>query len=137
MSSRVATVKIDQLYDQQVVNAVPESDCRTLSVRDYVAVRRFKSTDFGKVFGYDGLFDKFFKDYLDKQVDATGDAVDSGAAVRSSPPANMLAQFQEAQAIRDMFFHARLEDAGSEVCGHHLGSRFGERRGSCSRSTAR
>ena len=39
--------------------------------------------DFGTVFGYDGVFDKFFSDnLLDKQVDTSGRPMDVGVRAR-------------------------------------------------------
>jgi type VI secretion system protein ImpL len=98
----VATVQIDQVYDQQILNA-----CRKVIAGRYPFVTTSQSevqmTDFGRVFGHDGLFDKFFRDYLDKQVDTTGGRWQwRGGSIE--PARNMLAQFQEAQVIRDMFF---------------------------------
>jgi type VI secretion system protein ImpL len=56
------------------------------------------------VFGYDGLFDRFFTDYLDKQVDTTGQTWTwrPGAV---NPSHELLEQMQLARRIRDMFFN--------------------------------
>ena len=65
--------------------------------------------DFGRVFGYNGVFDAFFKQNLEAFVLTTGQAwrwrTDaSGAPVGGSGA--MLRQFEQAQRIRDMFFAA-------------------------------
>jgi type VI secretion system protein ImpL len=63
--------------------------------------------DFGRVFGYSGVFDTFYKQNLDRLVDnsrspwrwrsdASGEAVGLGAGV--------LSQFEQAQVIRETFF---------------------------------
>jgi type VI secretion system protein ImpL len=59
--------------------------------------------DFGTVFGYDGIFDRFFTEYLDKQVDTAGTswAWRPGSVELSQ---KILDQFQQARRIRDMFF---------------------------------
>jgi type VI secretion system protein ImpL len=63
--------------------------------------------DFGRVFGYGGVFDRFFKNELEALVDTSRspwtwrpDA--SGVSVGSSPA--MLRQFESARQIREMFF---------------------------------
>jgi type VI secretion system protein ImpL len=65
--------------------------------------------DFGRVFGYNGVFDDFFKQHLEGLVLTSGQAwrwrTDaSGAAVGGSVA--ILRQFELAQRIRDMFFAA-------------------------------
>ena len=60
--------------------------------------------DFGTVFGYDGLFDKFFTDYLEKQVDTTG-SVWTWRPGSVNPSHGLLEQMQQARHIRDMFFN--------------------------------
>ena len=98
----VATGKIDQFYDQQIL-----AGCRRMIAGRYpfggVGQPDVQLTDFGSVFGYDGLFDRFFKEYLDKQVDTSGTRWTwRGGSIE--PARNMLGQFQAALAIRDMFF---------------------------------
>ena len=63
--------------------------------------------DFGRIFGFGGLYDQFFKQYLEPLVDTSGttwtwktDA--SGTAV--GVPGSALAKFQQARQIRDIFF---------------------------------
>ncbi len=63
--------------------------------------------DFGRLFGYGGVFDAFFKRELEPLVDTSRSpwvwrADDSGASVGSS--LEMLRQFEVAQRIREMFF---------------------------------
>ncbi len=59
--------------------------------------------DFGRVFGYGGLFDNFFKANLEKMVDTNRSpwALRAGA-VGVSP--EMLRKFEDAEQIRRMFF---------------------------------
>jgi type VI secretion system protein ImpL len=64
-------------------------------------------TDFGRVFGYGGVFDRFFKNELEPLVDTsrspwTWRADASGVSV--GPSLAMLRQFEAAQRIREMFF---------------------------------
>jgi type VI secretion system protein ImpL len=60
-------------------------------------------SDFGEVFGYGGLFDKFFTDKIDKLVDTTRlPWAWRPGYVEPSP--GMLAQFERAGRIRQMFF---------------------------------
>ena len=59
--------------------------------------------DFGEVFGYGGLFDKFFTDNLDKLVD-TSQRPWTWRRESVTPPPAMLAQFERAERIRQMFF---------------------------------
>ena len=63
--------------------------------------------DFGRIFGYSGIFDNFYKQNLQQLVDNSGspwrwrsDA--SGEAVGLGP--GVLAQFEQAQRIRETFF---------------------------------
>jgi type VI secretion system protein ImpL len=63
--------------------------------------------DFGRLFGYGGVFDSFFKEHLESLVDTTRSpwvwrADASGAAVGGS--AAMLRRFEAARRLRDMFF---------------------------------
>ncbi len=63
--------------------------------------------DFGRVFGYGGVFDTFFKSELEPLVDVsrspwTWRADASGESV--GPSMAMLRQFEAAQEIREMFF---------------------------------
>ena len=59
--------------------------------------------DFATVFGYGGLFDKFFVDHLEKQVDTSG-AVWTWRPGPWTCRARLLDQFQAARRVRDMFF---------------------------------
>jgi type VI secretion system protein ImpL len=65
--------------------------------------------DFGEVFGYNGVFDRFFKENLQDFVLTTGQAwrwkTDASGAPAGTSMA-MLRQFEQAQRIRDMFFAA-------------------------------
>ena len=96
-----ATSEIEELYVQQVQPA-----CRSLITRKYPFANsptEVQLSDFGLVFGFDGLFDKFFTDHLAKQVDATGPAW-TWRPGSITPSHGLLQQFQAARQIRDMFF---------------------------------
>jgi type VI secretion system protein ImpL len=62
--------------------------------------------DFGRLFGYGGVFDTFFKDNLAAVVDTTHSPWTwrSGATGSIAGSAAMLHEFESAQQIRDMFF---------------------------------
>jgi type VI secretion system protein ImpL len=88
-------------YNLQVV-----SNCTNLIANRYPfgsSMTDVQLADFGAVFGYDGVFDRFFTEYLDKQVDTAGTvwAWRPGAIELSQ---SILNQFQQARRIRDMFF---------------------------------
>jgi type VI secretion system protein ImpL len=97
-----ATDEIEQLYEQQVLPG-----CRTLIANKYpfasVGMQDVQLADFAQVFAYDGLFDRFFKEHLEKLVDTSRDpwAWRPGAV---SPKRRLLDQFQAAQRLRELFF---------------------------------
>jgi type VI secretion system protein ImpL len=99
--TRDATQQISQAYSQQVVPA-----CNSLIANHYpfaTSATDVQMADFASVFGYDGLFDKFFTENLDKYAD-------TAAAQWTWRPGSVnlsdrfLEQFQQARRIRDMFF---------------------------------
>jgi type VI secretion system protein ImpL len=93
-------------YRQEVVR-----EC-TMAVQDRYPFSSGSATDvpindFGRIFGYSGIFDRFYKENLDRLVDnsrtpwqwradASGEAVGLGQ--------NVLRQFEQAQKIRETFF---------------------------------
>jgi len=94
--------KIQEVYSQRIVPA-----CVNLIGNRYPfggTSSEVQLTDFGSVFGFDGLFDRFFVEYLDKQVDTTASvwAWREGSVNMST---RLLDQFQQARQIRDMFFN--------------------------------
>jgi len=94
--------KIEEVYRDRIV-----TNCNTLVGNRYpfaTTSAEVQLSDFGTVFGYDGLFDKFFTDYLEKQVDTTASvwAWREGAVNMST---RLLDQLQQARQIRDMFFN--------------------------------
>ena len=96
-----ATSVIEELYVQQVQPA-----CRSRIEGKYPFANSrtdVQLSDFGAVFGYDGLFDKFFTEHLAKQVDTAG-ARWTWRPGSIEPSHDLLEQFQAAQQIRDMFF---------------------------------
>jgi type VI secretion system protein ImpL len=99
--NREATSELQDLYLQTVVPA-----CQALIAGKYPFASSnvdVQLTDLGTVFGFDGAFDKFFNEHLAKQVDTTGAVWQwrPGSVMLSN---TLLAQFQEAQQLRDMFF---------------------------------
>jgi type VI secretion system protein ImpL len=98
-----ATEQIESLYNQQVVPA-----CTSLIAGKYPFANSpadVQLSDFGAVFGYDGLFDKFFADHLAKQIDTSG-ATWTWRPGSVNPSQRLLEQFQAADRIRKMFFPA-------------------------------
>jgi type VI secretion system protein ImpL len=96
-----ATQEIEDLYTQQIVPA-----CSQLIAGKYPFASSqtdVQLADFATVFGYDGLFDKFFTDRLEKQVDTSGPEW-TWRPGSVSPSRHLLGQFQAARRIRDMFF---------------------------------
>src|SRR4029453_10100833 len=99
-----ATNEIEVLYESQVsqpsraviTNRYPFADPTRADVQ---------MVDFANVFGYDGLFDKFFAAKLENQIDTSQTPwVWRPGAV--NPSRRLLEQFQSARRIRDMFFPA-------------------------------
>jgi type VI secretion system protein ImpL len=94
--------KIEDVYTQRIVPV-----CTSLIGNRYPfasASTEVQLNDFGAVFGYDGLFDRFFVEYLDKLVDTTGSVwAWREGSVNMSP--RLLDQLQQARRIRDMFFN--------------------------------
>jgi type VI secretion system protein ImpL len=96
----VATRDLDKLYEGQVV-----SRCKVLVDGKYPfgSGSEIPLAEFGDVFGYGGLYDKFFTEQLDKLVDTLSTPWTWRAAPMSSSP-DLLPQFQRAERIRRMFF---------------------------------
>ncbi len=99
-----ATHEVERLYEQRVLPA-----CRALIANKYPfaspAQPDVQLADFETVFGYDGIFDKFFTDNLEKQID-TSRSPWTWRPGAVNPGRRLLEQFQAAQRIRDMFFAA-------------------------------
>ena len=94
------------LYQQKVVN-----QCNEVLANHYPFVRSSDKdvplADFGRLFGYNGVFDSFFTEHLQPLVNTTRQpwtwrADASGASVGGSLA--MLRRFESAQRIRDMYF---------------------------------
>ncbi len=98
----VASQQLDKLYQGQVV-----ARCRVLIDGRYPLGNgaEIPLADFGEVFGYGGLYDKFFTEHLDKVVDSVQTPWTWRAAPLSSSP-DLLRQFERAERIRRMFFPA-------------------------------
>jgi type VI secretion system protein ImpL len=98
---RSATGQVEEVYTERIVPL-----CTNLVANRYPfanAGTDVQLADFSRVFGYDGLFDRFFTDYLEKQVDTTGD-VWTWRPGSVNPSHGLLEQIQQARRIRDMFF---------------------------------
>jgi type VI secretion system protein ImpL len=104
---------IDTRYRTDVVNA-----CREVVQDRYPFVPTSTTdvplADFGRVFGYGGVFDRFFKNEIEPLVDTsrapwTWRTDQSGVSVGTST--FMLRQFESAQRIRDMFFRPGGQEA--------------------------
>ena len=99
--SSEATDKIDALYDQVVrgCHGVIDGRYPFSSAQQEVVVAAF-----GDVFGYGGLYDKFFTDHLAKYVDASQTPW-TWRPGSVNPKRPILEQVQSALRIRDMFFN--------------------------------
>ena len=98
---RSATGQVEEVYTQQIVPL-----CNNLIAGKYPfasAATDVQLNDFATVFGFDGLFDKFFTEYLEKQVDTSG-ATWTWRPGSVNPSHDLLVQVQQARRIRDMFF---------------------------------
>jgi type VI secretion system protein ImpL len=96
-----ATSEIESRYVRQV-----QPPCRGLISGKYPfasAAAEVQLSDFGAVFGFDGVFDRFFTEHLARQVDTTGSRW-TWRPGSIAPSHDLLGQFQAAQQIRDMFF---------------------------------
>jgi type VI secretion system protein ImpL len=97
-----ATLELDKLYESQIV-----ARCNAIIQGKYPfgGGSEIPLADFGEVFGYGGLYDKFFTERLDKVVDSAQTPWSWRSAPLSSS-AQLLPQFQRAERIRRMFFAA-------------------------------
>jgi type VI secretion system protein ImpL len=103
----VAKSDLDKRYAGQVV-----ARCRAQIEGKYPFAgtrSEIPLTDFGEVFGYGGLYDKFFTENLDKVVDTLQTPWMWRAGALSSS-ADLLPQFQRVERIRRLFFAAGSKD---------------------------
>ena len=97
--------ELNNLYEQQVMR-----ECRDIVVDRFPFQPKSNIdvplADFGRLFGYGGIFDSFFKDNLAAVVDTshTPWTWRSGTTGSFGGSASMLHEFEAAQQIRDMFF---------------------------------
>ena len=98
--------ELTRRYEEQVLRA-----CRQVVQGRYpfdpASTADVPLADFGRVFGYGGVYDSFFKDTLQPLVDtaSTPWRWREGAGAATSIP-GILERFQAAAAIRDAFFKA-------------------------------
>jgi type VI secretion system protein ImpL len=98
--SRGATGELERLFQDEVV-----AQCRVRVQGRYPfgSASEMPLSDFGEVFGQGGIYDKFFADNLDKLVDRSHRPWSwRPESVEASP--GILAQFERAERIREMFF---------------------------------
>jgi type VI secretion system protein ImpL len=95
-----ATKELEKLYQGEVV-----AQCRVRVQGRYpfASGEEMTTDDFGDVFGYGGVYDKFFTSHLDKLVD-TSQRPYTWRRESVTPPPGMLLQFERAERIRQMFF---------------------------------
>jgi type VI secretion system protein ImpL len=97
-----ASKDIEEKYQQEVLGP-----CRSLVANRYPFARDSKAdvalADFATVFGPDGVFDRFFKGYLENQVD-TSRRPWSWRPGSIKPSSRMLETFEDAYVVREMFF---------------------------------
>ncbi len=113
-SPSATSVELDQLYFQDVA-----TECRRLIDGRYPFDRNAQEevslADFGRVFGYQGLFDTFSNNNLADVVDKSGTVWTVRPGVDVQLSASALAQFQRAEAIRDAFFPSGAKDPELEL----------------------
>jgi type VI secretion system protein ImpL len=99
-----ATRELDQLYRDQVV-----AECRTRVEDRYPFgdghAGDMSLSDFSLVFGYGGVYDKFFSEHLEKLVN-TSQRPWTWRPDSVHLPLAFLGQFERASGIRQMFFDA-------------------------------
>ena len=97
-----ATSEIENRYVQQVVPT-----CRSLIANRYPfasgAQQEVQLADFAAVFGYDGLFDRFFQENLQTMVE-TSQSPWTWRPGAVNPQRRILDQFEAARRVRDTFF---------------------------------
>jgi type VI secretion system protein ImpL len=96
-----ATKELEKVYQGEVV---PKCRVRVQGRYPFGSGNPMALADFGEVFGYGGLFDKFFTDNIEKLVDRTQRPW-TWRPESVQPSAGMLAQFERADHIRQMFFN--------------------------------
>jgi type VI secretion system protein ImpL len=98
-----ATRELEKVYQGEVV-----ARCRVLVPGRYPFDSGSDMTlaDFGAVFGYGGIFDKFLTDHHIEQLIDRTQRPWSWRPESVTPPDGMLKQFEAAERIRQMFFSA-------------------------------
>jgi type VI secretion system protein ImpL len=95
-----ATRELEKLYQEDVV---ARCHVRVPGRYPFGSASDMPLADFAEVFGYGGLYDKFFTDNLDKLVD-TSLRPWAWRPESVEPSPGMLPQFERAARIREMFF---------------------------------
>ncbi|MPZ18964.1 MAG: type VI secretion system membrane subunit TssM [Luteitalea sp.] len=98
-----ASSELETLYSQNVLR-----QCTTLLAGRYPFATDSRTdvrlSDFARLLGYGGVFDKFFKEHLEPLVDRSQSPWTwRRGAVRGSPA--MLHQFEGAERLRELFFN--------------------------------
>ena len=108
-----ATLLLEKLYQQEVV-----SQCRVRVDGRYPfgTAGDMPLADFAEVFGHGGLYDRFFTARLSKLVD-TSQRPWAWRSASVAPSPGMLAQFERAERIRQMFFSpgSKMPELGFNV----------------------
>ena len=108
-----ATGLLEKLYREEVV-----AQCRVKLEGRYPfgGGSEMALADFGEVFGHGGLYDKFFTARIDKLVD-TSQRPWAWRSDSVEPSSGLLAQFERAERIRQMFFSpgSKMPELGFNV----------------------
>ena len=98
-----AAGELEKRYRQEMLGRVQPRPGRPIPVHARTARTSCRCSDFSRLFGYGGVFDKFFNENLDPLVDRS----QSPWAWRAGAPQGtraILDQFEKALEIRDLFF---------------------------------
>jgi type VI secretion system protein ImpL len=105
-----ATRELENLYREQVVG---QCRVRVSGRYPFGSGSEMSLTDFAEVFGYGGVYDRFFTANLEKLVDTSGHPWRWRPESVAPSPA-LLAEFEQADRIRQMFFRPGSKMPGLE-----------------------